>query len=129
MRVVRIVPPDQRTAPDEIQAPGVTREVLLSEDGLDVQIVRTAPGMTSPWHHHGAYDSYVFLLDGEGKLEYGPNGAETPSGGPGTFVAIPKHTVHRESNPGEEESVAIVFRVGKGKPLFVVDGPEAGGSR
>jgi uncharacterized RmlC-like cupin family protein len=37
---------------------------------------------------------------------------------------IPKGVIHRESNPGDEESVAVVVRLGAGVPVVNVDRPE-----
>jgi uncharacterized RmlC-like cupin family protein len=44
--------------------------------------------------------------------------------GPGDLVHVPRHKVHRESNPSGEESRLIVVRAGTGEPLFNVEGPE-----
>ncbi len=41
----------------------------------------------------------------------------------GDFTLIPKGVVHRESNPGIEEQVVAVFRVGSGILVVNVDGP------
>lgn len=35
----------------------------------------------------------------------------------------PAWTVHRESNPGREQSFAVIARVGGGIPTVNVDGP------
>jgi len=37
---------------------------------------------------------------------------------------IPAHTVHREGNPGTEEHVLMVVRIGDGPTVFNVDGPD-----
>ncbi len=43
---------------------------------------------------------------------------------PGDFVHVPAWTVHRESNPTDEPSLAVIARVGGGIPTVNVDGPE-----
>jgi uncharacterized RmlC-like cupin family protein len=45
--------------------------------------------------------------------------------GPGDFVHVPPHTVHRESNPTNETSVLIAFRSGRGEVVVNVEGPVA----
>lgn len=42
---------------------------------------------------------------------------------PGDFVRVPPHTVHRESNPTDQPSVAVLARVGGGIPTVNVEGP------
>jgi uncharacterized RmlC-like cupin family protein len=43
--------------------------------------------------------------------------------GPGDFVHVPAFTVHRESNPTDEPSVAVIARAGGGIPTVNVDPP------
>ena len=42
--------------------------------------------------------------------------------GPGDFVHVPAYTVHRESNPAGEPSLAVIARVGGGIPTVNVTG-------
>ena len=35
--------------------------------------------------------------------------------GPGEFIEVPAGVIHRESNPGAEESIAVVARGGDGQ--------------
>lgn len=79
--------------------------------------------MLSGWHHHGDYQTFAYVVAGRARIEYGPGGAKTTEAGPGDFLHIPKHVVHRESNPGEEEQRVVLFRVGTGTSLINVDGP------
>jgi uncharacterized RmlC-like cupin family protein len=41
--------------------------------------------------------------------------------GPGDFVHVPPYCVHRESNPGDEPSLAVLARAGGGVPTVNVD--------
>jgi uncharacterized RmlC-like cupin family protein len=41
----------------------------------------------------------------------------------GDFVHVPAHTVHRESNPTDRPSVAVIARAGGGVPTVNVDPP------
>jgi hypothetical protein len=38
---------------------------------------------------------------------------------------VPAHTVHRESNPTDEPTIAVLARAGGGVPTVNVDGPGA----
>jgi uncharacterized RmlC-like cupin family protein len=43
--------------------------------------------------------------------------------GPGDFLHVPKGAIHREGNPGDEESRLVVVRAGHGPAVVNVDGP------
>lgn len=115
---------DQRLSPPGGQTAGMTREEAVSADGLWVGLVKTAPGTVSGWHHHGDYDTYAFVVSGGGRIEFGAGGQEVVEATTGDFLHVPSRLIHRESNPSEEESVIILFRVGSGEPVFNVDGPD-----
>ena len=109
---------------DTTQTAGMTRKEAFTSEQVWTGIAHTAPGITSDWHHHGEYNSYIYLISGRARLESGPGGRDVIDGGPGDFVHVPAYTIHREGNPGPEEQVLVVFRVGEGEPVFNVDGPE-----
>jgi quercetin dioxygenase-like cupin family protein len=87
------------------------------------QVVILIADGKSNWHHHGEYDTYVYTISGKVKLEFGEAGDESCVANAGEVAFIPKNTVHRESNPAKEEQVVFVVRVGKGAPVFNVEGP------
>ena len=58
-------------------------------------------------------------------MESGPGGGSALVAGAGDFLLVPRGAVHRESNPGDGESLAVVVRAGSGVPTVNVDGPEA----
>lgn len=105
------------------QTPGMQREELIKSPDSWVGIVHTEPMFTSGWHHHGDYDTYVYVISGELKLEFGEAGQKSVIAKAGEVTYIPKDTVHRESNPSTEEQVLFGVRVGQGAPVFNVDGP------
>lgn len=109
---------------DTARTPGMTRKEAFASEQVWTGIVHTAPGMTSGWHHHGKYNSYVYLISGRSRLESGPGGGDVVEAEAGGFSFVPAHTIHREGNPGSETQVVVVFRVGVGEPVFNVDGPE-----
>jgi uncharacterized RmlC-like cupin family protein len=85
--------------------------------------VRTEAGMVSGWHHHGEYESVIYVLTGALRMEFGPDGSQSLEAGPGDFVYVPKGAVHREGNPTSEPADIIVMRSGSGQPTFNLDGP------
>ena len=122
---VRRITPRDRT--EGAATPGMVREEAISTDGMWAGLVRTEPGMLSGWHHHGSYESTIYVMTGALRMEFGPAGSEALEAGPGDFLYVAAGAIHRESNPSAAESRIIVVRAGSGAPVFNVDGPEASG--
>jgi uncharacterized RmlC-like cupin family protein len=103
---------------------GMVREEAIITEGLWAGLVRTERGMISAWHHHGEYETAIYVLTGKLRMESGVGGTEIAEAGPGDFVLVPRHAVHRETNPSDEESRLIVVRSGSGEVVVNVDGPD-----
>lgn len=116
------VSPKQRT----VGAPtaGMVREQAVASERMWAGLARTEPGMVSGWHHHGEYETAIYVLAGALRMEFGPGGNDVMDSEPGDFVHVAPHAVHRESNPSEESAEIVVVRAGSGEPVFNVDGPE-----
>jgi len=100
--------------------PGMSREEAVVLDGLWSGRVRTEPGATSGWHHHGDHDTVLYVVRGALRVE---TSTDVVQGDPGDFVHVPAHTVHRESNPTAETAVAVLVRRGTGPVVVNVDRP------
>jgi uncharacterized RmlC-like cupin family protein len=118
---VKHVPPGDRVPADP--TPGMVREQAVVTDGLWAGLVRTEPGMTSGWHHHGDYQTSIYVASGQLCMESGPGGQEIVDAAAGDFLHVPQRAVHRETNNGETESQIVVVRAGHGVPTVNVDGP------
>ncbi|MBA3737424.1 MAG: cupin domain-containing protein [Actinobacteria bacterium] len=103
--------------------PGIVREQAVQTEGMWAGFARTEAGMVSGWHHHGDYESAIYVLTGSLRMEFGSGGEESFDAGPGDFVFVGKGVVHRESNPSPEQGRIVVVRAGQGEPLTNVDGP------
>jgi uncharacterized RmlC-like cupin family protein len=101
----------------------MVREQAVAIEGLWAGLVRTAPGMVSSWHHHGDYDTAIYVISGALRMESGSGGNEVVEAGPGDFLHVPKEAIHREGNPANEESHIVVVRSGRGPAVVNVDGP------
>ena len=119
---VRRIGPEERT--EGSATPGMVREEAIATDGMWAGYVRTAAAMVSGWHHHGAYETTIYVLSGGLRMEFGPAGAGTVEARPGDFVYVGPETIHRESNPTDVESQILVVRSGTGEPVINVNGPE-----
>jgi uncharacterized RmlC-like cupin family protein len=104
----------------------MVREQAIAVDGLWAGLVRTEAHMVSGWHHHGDYDTSIYVVRGAVRLESGPGGCQIVDAGPGDFLYVPKGAIHREGNPGPEESHLVVVRAGQGPAVINVDGPASG---
>ncbi len=118
--VLLVTPAERKPGPS---TPGMDRQQAFATDGTWSGFVPTEPEMVSGWHHHGVYETVIYILTGALKMEFGPNGSSTVEAGPGDFVYVPKGAVHRESNPSAEPADIIVVRAGSGESTFNVDGP------
>ncbi len=111
---------------DADPTPGMTRRVGLDVAGMWSGTVDTEPGAVSGWHHHGEHETTLYIVSGQMRMESGAAGGHAVVAGPGDFLHIPAHAVHRESNPGAGSSRAVVVRCGTGVPTVNVDGPAPG---
>jgi len=79
--------------------------------------------MQSGWHHHGAHETAIYVLAGSMRMESGPGGVHVVEAGAGDFIYVPSGAIHRESNPSEEQAVAVVLRSGTGEVVVNVERP------
>lgn len=100
--------------------PGMQREDAFAFSDIWSGRVRTDPGITSGWHHHGNHDTIVYVAQGALSVETRAGVTEAAAG---DFVHIPAHTVHREANPSGSQSELVVVRRGTGPLVTNVDGP------
>lgn len=119
---VRLIRPDDRS--EGHATAGMHRQRATSTDRSWAGHVTTEPGMVSAWHHHGDYESHIFVLSGALRMESGPGGREVVDAQPGDFLFVPRHTVHREGNPSSTDAALVVVRAGSGQAVFNVTGPE-----
>jgi uncharacterized RmlC-like cupin family protein len=115
------VTPDERVEGEH--TPGMTREQAIEVPGMWAGFVRTEAQTTTGWHHHADYETTIYVVSGSLRMESGPGGAEVLEAGPGDFLRVPKGAIHREGNPGDEQSHLVVVRAGEGPAVVNVDGP------
>ena len=121
MSEVRVVKAGDRTPGDATA--GMSREEAIVAPGFWSGLAESEPGSISGWHHHGDYDTVVYIIGGTLRVESGAGGADIAEAGPDDFLLIPKGLIHRELNPGDEPFSAVVVRVGTGQVVFNVEEP------
>jgi uncharacterized RmlC-like cupin family protein len=117
MSRIRVYGPDEWVAADP--TPGMRRERAFEVPGLWAGRVVTGPGALSGWHHHDSNESSLYVVEGVLRLECeGVEGYVDAVAG--DVVHVPAYTVHRESNPTDSPSVALIARAGLGVPTVNV---------
>ncbi|HEY7042216.1 MAG TPA: cupin domain-containing protein [Nocardioidaceae bacterium] len=102
--------------------PGMMRKRAFELPKLWAGQVETAPGAVSGWHHHDVNETSLYVVSGVLRLEFeGYDGYVDAQAG--DFIHVPAFTVHRESNPTDVPSVAVIARAGGGIPTVNVDPP------
>jgi uncharacterized RmlC-like cupin family protein len=104
---------------------GMQRRQAVATERMWTGLVHTDPGVVSAWHHHGEYESVIYVVTGGLRMESGVDGADVFDARPGDFVFVPPFSVHREGNTTEKVASIVVTRQGCGEAVFNVDGPTA----
>ena len=120
-RLIRPSDRNQQTG----QTAGMVREEAIHTAGLWVGVVRTEAGRSSSWHHHGTYESVIYVVSGQVHLECGPGGMTKLRARGGDCIYLPPGEIHREGNDGPDESEIVVVRSGSGELVVNVAGPAA----
>jgi mannose-6-phosphate isomerase-like protein (cupin superfamily) len=122
-RVTRVMRPADLVAGPP--TPGIDRLTAFEDAERWIGYSRAVPGVMSGWHHHGAYDSYFYVIAGTTFIELADG--EQIRVRPGDFALLPAGTVHREGAEGEVALEAVVIRIGSGPQVFPVDDPPPAG--
>jgi uncharacterized RmlC-like cupin family protein len=95
----------------------------LAEDGAWLGTVTTEPNTISGWHHHGDYETFIYVLTGSARFDTIDEGAvRRPDAPEGSFVVVPRGTVHREGSASPTGVEAVLVRIGHGQVVFAVEG-------
>lgn len=110
---------------DADPTPGMRRQLAFTAPGLWAGLVHNDPQAASGWHHHGEHETSLYVVRGTMRIEFGPGGNDAVQAHAGDFLHVPAHTVHRELNPDDETSIAVIARAGSaGPPTINVAGPD-----
>ena len=105
------------------QTPGMSREEAVRTEAVWAGLAVTAERTFSGWHHHGAYESVIYVLQGQLRLEFGAGGSKKIDANVGDTLYVAPGEIHREGNPGVDDSEIYVVRSGSGDIVINVDGP------
>ena len=120
---IRVFPADERRIPGGPTTPGMHRLEALAEEGAWLGTVTTEPNTISGWHHHGDYETYIYVLSGAARLDTFEDGeVRRHQAGPGAFIVVPRGTAHREGSASPTGMEAVLVRIGSGQVVFPVEG-------
>ena len=94
---ILVVTPGARTPGPS--TPGMDRQEAFATDRMWSGFARTEVGMVSGWHHHGEYETTIYVLRGALRMEFGPDGLNTVEAGPGDFVYVPRVLCTERATP------------------------------
>lgn len=123
---VDVVRRSERREPEQT-TPGMVREEAYAGENVWVGTVRTEPGVETGWHHHGAYESWIYVLAGRARMEFGPGGDAALECEPGDVIHVAPGVIHREIATGSVPTDVILFRVGAGQVTFNTERPDGSG--
>jgi uncharacterized RmlC-like cupin family protein len=103
---------------------GMDRREVVADGERWVGWLRTEPGLSGGWHTHGERDSYIYMISGEMRIDFGPGGRESVTAKAGDFIVNPAGMVHRETTGPGDPAEAMVVRVGPGPLTVNVEGPD-----
>lgn len=117
---VRVIRPGDLVDADP--TPGMRRSRAFEVAQLWSGTVETLPHAVSGWHHHDRNETSLYVVSGVMRLEF-DGGDGYLDAEAGDFVHVPAYAVHRESNPTDRPSVAVIARAGGGIPTVNVESP------
>src|SRR4051794_41673042 len=94
----------------------MSRRLAMQGDGMWTGTVDTEPHATSGWHHHGDYETTLYIVSGRMRMESGPGGRDVVEAGPGGFPRGPARAGPPASDPSPQPGPARIVRGGNGPP-------------
>lgn len=124
---VRVFRPEDRREATDAATSGMHRLEAHAGEGFWLGTVTTDPNVISGWHHHGTYETVIYVLRGAARLDAWVDGAIERHDAPaGSFIRVAAGTVHREGSASADGIEAVLVRVGEGEVTIPVEGlPEA----
>lgn len=105
---------------------GITRHKAFDSPGVLISQSRIDPKASSDWHHHADRTLYGYLVQGQLRFDYGPQGSRAVEFSAGDYFRILPGIVHRDVNPSRNEHALVVaVLVGEGPPTVNTAGPDA----
>jgi uncharacterized RmlC-like cupin family protein len=120
---VRVIKPQQFDA-NTPQTPGMQRVAAVSRQlagavGLWAGVTVVAPETVSGVHHHGALETIIYVVSGQGKIRWGAQMEHEQAVEPGDFIYVPPFVPHQEINPSPDTPSQWVIVRNAQEPIVV----------
>jgi uncharacterized RmlC-like cupin family protein len=111
---VRVMKPGQFDAHTP-QTPGMQRvaavsRALTGSQGIWAGVTIVAPHVASGKHHHGALETVIYVVTGQGKICWGDHLEYEQDVEPGDFIYVPPFVPHQEINPSDAPAQWVIVR-------------------
>ena len=123
IRGISVIRPSQFSAGTS-QTPGSQRHAAVCAElgvtsGMWGGTFLVEPGSRTGIHHHGSQETIVYVLEGEGYVEWGERGEHNATVHPGDFIHVPAHLPHRETNPSSDKPSRWIVVRSTSEPIVV----------
>ncbi len=120
---VRVIKPHQFDA-NTPQTPGMQRVSAVSRQlagsvGLWAGVTVVAPNTASGVHHHGALETIIYVVAGQGKIRWGAQMEHEQTVETGDFIYVPPFVPHQEINPSSDTPSQWVIVRNAQEPIVV----------
>jgi len=120
---VRIVKPHEFDA-HTTQTPGMQRVAAISRElagsqGLWAGVTIVAPQTASGVHHHGATETIIYVVSGQGLMRWGEQMEFEQQVEPGDFIYVPPFAAHQEINASVDTPSQWVIVRNSQEPVVV----------
>lgn len=111
---VRVMKPGQFDA-HTLQTLGMQRVAAVSREltgsqGIWAGVTVVAPHVASGKHHHGALETVIYVVSGQGMIRWGEQLEYEQAVEPGDFIYVPPFVPHQEINPSDTPSEWVIVR-------------------
>lgn len=103
---VRVIKPHQFDS-NTPQTAGMQRvaavsQALAGSQGIWAGVTVVAPQVVSGVHHHGALETVIYVVSGQGQIRWGDRMEFVEDVEPGDFIYVPPFVPHQEINPSPD---------------------------
>ena len=120
---IRVVSSDQLD-PNTPQTAGMARAAAITHAATGANqiwagTVTIQPAARTGAHHHGALESFIYVVSGRARMRWGDRLEFAAEAGPGDFIFVPPFVPHQELNASLiEPLLCVVARSGQ-EPVVV----------
>jgi uncharacterized RmlC-like cupin family protein len=110
--------------PNTAQTPGMSRAAAITKaragaERLWAGTVVIDPDAKTGAHHHGQFESVIYVIAGRARMRWGDRLEYTAEAGPGDFIYVPPYLPHQEINASPSTPLSCVVVRGDQEAVVV----------